>query len=803
MNSAWKARMGIFMVIAGGLAAMDRIEAQTCASGVCVKPPAACPAVSACAGGGGARTVTVTAHLADVDTGDCNLCLVPGPFPGTCLWSVQNAPDLALQLWFTDPANGGAGPFSTVAVTDENHLTLGQSLTSAPVVTTSGSYPSIPFQIRLDDIDQPWPISPLDAIPPPVNNPACLSADLTADDTIDLDGTPGLSVPGIDPDPETINLTFDTCFDRLSGDVPSGVFPNAAGQWDAGNNFRGLGPEGSLRYDVTSTGGFDGDLKITNVEIVQVLYGEPLVAGKITGLRVDYASTWDRNVCTTIEATIGQGPGNSMTDRECVCIPPCGSGTVMFFLGYDRPGTCFPGMLSPGPYMPSLELPPVTASATIDPPDATGARRWDVDPDCPNALCINGNNTRSASSTLPVIGVTPPPFNIQAVAMADRCFLPPPALAASAAAADDYLQDLFPVPEVPVVAPALPGTLTLLGACEAASPAALECIGVAGGVSGLQKLVGLVPTGWFDCADFGIGWGTGLSSGKLDTVGVLTEEGSAEGVAHELGHTYGLSEHGCSGIYPDELICRDEYLYGPGGDSFFVLGPTGYWFRRSPALPFPGQEMTEDINRNGALSPGEDITHFGFLDTARSIMGFSQLDGGYSDYGPAPSRWIGAWDYEPLLFRMAGMDPDPEILMIVGSVRDSGSDDLDGEHFLHLPTGYANAVLVPAATSGSRVIRIFDAASGGALLGEYSFEPETSDSNGDGLPDVIRALDGAPSGSTRFRFQFEYPAGARRVELWRREYSLSGTTTTLQDSVVFPSLDPTLVLVTPRYAAIV
>lgn len=182
-------------------------------------------------------------------------------------------------------------------------------------------------------------------------------------------------------------------------------------------------------------------------------------------------------------------------------------------------------------------------------------------------------------------------------------------------------------------------------------------------VSGIDRLVMTVTNDWFErMSDAYMLWvggagNTGMSLAEVADHAVLAEYGYSEVAVHEIGHTYRLSQRGCSpeddGMafveYMTGLGCRDEYNHTAAegnpyqDDGFDVLG-----------LVYP--------NGFGVTSLSRLLTQItNFMNTTPAT-----LDGSWPH-----DRWMDTFSYNYVTEQMR-IGLDPELLVVSGLVKVEG-----------------------------------------------------------------------------------------------------------------------------------
>jgi hypothetical protein len=239
---------------------------------------------------------------------------------------------------------------------------------------------------------------------------------------------------------------------------------------------------------------------------------------------------------------------------------------------------------------------------------------------------------------------------------------------------------------------------------------------------------------------------------------------SSEVVAHELGHTWGLSEAPCPIAFPASIWqCEDEYNFCPSG---------------------AGGQCP------GALQDG--VTSFGFwisqwqnMDNAWCIMGTSQKDA----VGGPPARWIHGGDYNHLMDRFK-TEADPDLLWMRihlakgrnGSFFRDDVSRVTGTPDILSEIGGGNPD--PGQETTSVVFR--DQA--GVMLDRVNFTPESVDTDGDERDDSFGIPEKeAPSDTVDMAVALALPAGTRSLDLVRREFLPGpGLVEATTDTLVLP-----------------
>ena len=176
--------------------------------------------------------------------------------------------------------------------------------------------------------------------------------------------------------------------------------------------------------------------------------------------------------------------------------------------------------------------------------------------------------------------------------------------------------------------------------------------------AGVDRIVYAVPAGWFtahgNVIGFNYGGTNGLSLGPFSRA-VLAEDGLDSVSTHELGHTYGLSQHKCSngGIAEKVLAlgCRDEYSFPPSdgrpfaAKGFDILGTI-----------YPDGVSIDSTKFTGSSCPS--TVPFAGDVCAVNLMDFST---------PLSMHWLDDNSYNYVLSRLQA-GPDPELINVAAHI---------------------------------------------------------------------------------------------------------------------------------------
>lgn len=591
---------------------------------------------------------------------------------------------------------------------------------------------------------------------------------LGGDDTLlDLTSTDG----------RTLDFSYDPLCEKVrdaaeAGDVP-GCGAGAMSATCSGQVFRAIsgtdGPRGRVTFRVVSSMDVvnpTGDVRIENLEIIQVTPDATALAdNKPAMIRFDVRSTYNvPQAGVVVTGTATDEAGNVFTHTRSVDLPACTVTRVnLFEAGWNGPGSPAGFRPQAGPASPPLAL---TASATVDPGHI-------LEPCFPESLCQTlcyAVNNTAAYAGIPVKPMIEPTLAFQPfAATSETAATDGDANDAEAtrAASTPYVNDLYPTDLVTTFT--LAETLsfdTTIGAPHL-TLAMLDLPALLAG--GFDRLVGVVKDGFFaehflDPWDGAIGASAGLFAPRVVILESQATAVSSEVVAHELGHTWGLSEAPCPIAFPASIWqCEDEYNFCPSGAGGQCPG----------AL------------QDGVTSRGFWISQWRDMDNAWCVMGGSSKD---APGGP-PSRWIHGGDYNHLIDRFK-TEADPELLwmrihLAKGRQGSFFRDDISrvtGTPDILSENGGGNPD--PSDATTSVVFR--DPA--GVMLDRVNFTPESVDTDGDerddsfGVPELE-----LPESTVDMAVALALPAGTRSLDLVRREFvpgvGLQETTT---DSFFLP-----------------
>jgi len=612
------------------------------------------------------------------------------------------APCPVSDVWATDPPSGDVvvkikGAQATNAADDDYPLFTNRADIKG-VVTINGSKYNLPL-INGDNTptwntegDCPSPCGRFEylyKVDPenPHNDPVNISITLVEDDD-----TSGDNTLDINPDPakKILDFQFDTCSLQLSGDVRGGTQDDIQ-VW--GNAIGSGGEVGSDWAKATFSVEFaDGrplttdDLALVEVKLVQVVHDVPdLVAGKPTVLMATVANNFSETMNTKLEYYIGWGndPRIHPIVHDTYAFKNLNAGEVRKeFIFRDDP------LIIPPP-PDGVGVDQLSVLAYIDP---TGAVReeFNKEPDdcrnlndfaAYNVECDYGGecNLEKAEPSVKRVVIKSDPLNVSwaKVWMGAESMVDDEPFYKISKLGSNFIEATYPFPKInrgywgPPCVPALSMVNKIFDTLW-------DIVGIpAGGVTpfmvtfecGLyswlafdsDRNIGVVPDNWF--SDITRSWwdpwaGRGgvslgdvfprfvlLEASDIETAGdgTTTEIINATLPAHELGHTFGLSQDPnlkdsifCGSDDPvSSLICfategYDEYAYE---DPVRWRGnpSRGFWVGRDGVEP----ELL------GSGMAGEEQCN------SHCFMGGS-AGGGYDDWG-AKHSWIDADDYKHLL----------------------------------------------------------------------------------------------------------------------------------------------------------
>jgi hypothetical protein len=489
----------------------------------------------------------------------------------------------------------------------------------------------------------------------------------------------------------------------------------------------------------------NGDLQLNRMEVVQVTPNpDAIVHDRPTMVRALVSSTYPMPVEVPVEADVWDELGFQYHDQRSVLVPPCATVNVDFFpAGWDG-GASWGFRPQAGPVSPPARLNVLVRADPDHVIDLCG-------PPCVPSCRTANNDSRDESR--PVKRMRDLSVLFQPVAQTDDCATDQSGVADDASDTRDgaapYMRELIPAQSLTTEFTA--EVLTLpdddIVNSPHASLAVADFLGVL--AEGFDRVVGVVKTGYFECHYVVDEWSdaSGASLGDYGPRMVLAETQAgavnSEVAAHELGHTFGLSEAPCPLAWPESIYnCEDEYQWCPDGAGGMC-----------PA--------TEGLSSRGfRLATGQS------MDASDCLMGDSTPDGGGN-----PDDWLCDSDYDQLLRRLT-IEPDPEVLwlrMAFGAGRDG--------HFYHddaarLPQGVPDILSQigggspdPGEDTTTLVFR--DAANN--VLDRVHFTPESVDTNGDRRDDAYTPPEAdGPRPTVDMAVVVALPAGTAKVEMLRR-----------------------------------
>ncbi len=447
-----------------------------------------------------------------------------------------------------------------------------------------------------------------------------------------------------------------------------------------------------------------GDLRVVSVEPVQVVWNPPaLVLGTSTVFRVRFESTLARPVDTVVEMSFRGFDGGATVLRETVTVT---AGARNEFILPEQSARWVV------PTSKDIEY-----SFTID--AFNDVRETDETNNSSGPLGYRVVNTRNLEVLLVPVRTSQP-------------FAGEPAQGPSAelmrhvqSLSHEFLLSRYPIADnghlgittgreelqlrigselvvdPPTTTAALFARLTAL----AFSPATLF-----GGRSRLyDRVVGILPTAsWLEtiAGRHNVAGVADGCSGVAALMELTPIDSVASGVAHEIGHTCGLSDDYPAGGGLAPTFC-------PGNGRFENALADGYHVRRA-------------LNIRNA---------FTFMNSRRSDF----------------FNWVDNMDFDILLRCL--LDVDPEVLFVQGTLRrEAGGITAElGKAFYRIPEGYADLV---EGSSGAYSIVLLDGA--GGVLGRFSFDAGFR---------PLDAADDDEGNEAAFAFRVPWAAGTARIEL--------------------------------------
>ncbi len=448
-----------------------------------------------------------------------------------------------------------------------------------------------------------------------------------------------------------LDLTFDTCTFRVSG---GGLLTQSPGfnEYPPGHESDPAKIELAIR-----TG--DGkpfspyDVAIADISPVQVVYKPRyIIADKPTSLRLHLTSSWPDDRGVHIRATFGDGYTTATEERD-VIVPPEGLWLIMFDWNGTQP-----------PYIPTKTGGGVgTFTYDVD-LDVVGEPPPDIPPRW--GQCHLENNQVS-NATLPIIK-TRVPLTVYTrwnwIFSPDRISMPE--LRIFRNENSKFFGSIFPIEKPNAYA----SNLFMVSMYTGIEPAAsIGRASLGANIAGIDRLVLTVPQTWFEDMDaahllwVGDGGNTGMSLAEAADHAVLAENGYSEVAVHEIGHTYRLSQRGCTpsdaglGLleYFAGMGCRDEYTHTAADgapykdDGFDVRGniyPIGF------DIPLGSRNLNQITN---------------FMDTTPATL----------DNSSPHNRWMDTFSYDIVSDQMR-LGQDPDLITISGMVKLEGWPELTG-----------------------------------------------------------------------------------------------------------------------------
>lgn len=596
----------------------------------------------------------------------------------------------------------------------------------------------------------------------------------------------------IDPnDGKALNFLYDSKCQRISDDDEAdeieacpvgGGGPSCDGSVErpAKGNGDGDLPRASIEFSICAPdpadptgqaclGVLNDDLNGSRLEIVQVTPNPlAIVDKKPTMARLTIGNTYDVDKNPVIRVEAVDELGNVFVhERNDVVVPSCSTITVDMF----GPGWGGGGATAWGGFLPEAE-------PTAD-PDRFMVVTGRVDPgrviDTSDDDCRRANNLLQVK-WIPIKVMKRLDIRFQPLVVVDGACPEEDGDSTDAedmqAAAEPLILDLYPIRILTTRAePEVLEYHVVEGSGVVQTSSVLSVMDSAEILAGADRLILIVKDGWFECAqgNSDLDDSIGLSLGDNTRV-VLAERPdgttSAELVAHEIGHTYGLSEAPCNiGFWTGQ--CEDEYKFCPD---------------EGAPCNVNGADDSGIITRGFRVSDGNN------MDGMTCIMGASSSG--------APNAWIDDVDYDELIHELRD-DPDPDALWVrlqlgrgrVGTILEDDASRMPG-----VPDYPSASAGGPAFGAGSTSL-VFKGG-GGGVLDTVDLTPESVDSDGDGLLDSFAGLDRAGMGALDevvLPVLVALPAGTASVELVRRE-CVGGTDEECTDGSIDSETTDTLVV---------
>lgn len=530
-------------------------------------------------------------------------------------------------------------------------------------------------------------------------------SDVKYDDPVDINPQSGK---------KDLELTFNALSYRFRGDA-SGT---------GGNVYKITGAGDKNRATIWfSIGTADGrpfskeDLATTKLDVVQVVFGaSSLVTGKPAIVMIRLVNNFDHSIETTLRLTVS---GAASRTLDVKVDPPLAPWDVReMFLLVDDPLIPQTGRLQ--------------VRAEIDPDNEISGPG--IDPDENNLISNEWKVKQTKNLRLLYMR-----FDLD-TALVGGGFTPTEGqLRNDAELNDAFINATYPMNSLTSVVSDDILYIPTGGVGYMAGPAAgIIVYANLAPLLGYDRLVGVVHRNWFETIP---GWGgvAGLSMDKWITTAVIVTEGRQTTVAHEVGHTFGLSVDPRLGYKYEEIPLLtpnawDEYTLSPGYDG----NPSnGFWLPQGgePAviIPLLNQEQT-------------DLPCF---------MGTSPLNP-FQDWA-SRGRWIDNADYEHLLEALS-LEPDPEVVHVSGLIFRNDTAYL--LPWYRLTEGIPDLALDPEGGYSFRFL-----SSGGEILAEAGFKPGFIPKDFNPIaPDINRTLD-----FLSFGFTVPFPAGTKRIQIINRQ----------------------------------
>jgi hypothetical protein len=401
----------------------------------------------------------------------------------------------------------------------------------------------------------------------------------------------------------SLDLRFDTCTFHLKypdlSDVTSEIGLHLIPQGHDGDD------TGQVSLLVQTDGGMPftkNDVAIVDISPVQAVFKpDELVANKATALRIDIASTWSETKWITITGSLSDG-NTSVKQTESITIPANTRRPLYLFDNSDPHSLPYYPHKGGGNHLHYEALMQIAGGEVPVDPDPIWADCWDANNESRGQLPI-------VETHAPITVYAPfdllPSVNYPSLTQ----------MREFASNSDRYIQAVFPIDH----------TTSVVSPIPILWPPALDLVFRWGeplvSIVAMSLVFSLTPVDrwvlvtrpdwWKETLASGLIFvgsesTIGMSAGEFGPYAVIAVSGHMDVGAHELGHTYLLSQRKCDSDFLG-VGCRDEYNHPTPPRPYMAFGldvlqtvfPSGL----HPRTPGTREIFTENFMGNGYPSP--------------------------------------------------------------------------------------------------------------------------------------------------------------------------------------------------------